>query len=196
MLALTSFFLIAMALYESLEYAFCYGEEKKEQKRLTQLAKRAAHMARNNRSPRAAGEGQESAHLLEGDPSESTRLLDIGEVGESIPLQTFPLSADSDIPQSCASHTIDMQSDSFADSMDDHYLESEEFPSELLDGLSPEELRLNLSFKGDLNPGFLSANQEKVTSSLLREASKNAASSPQSSSIPHPVPDLLDPQHR
>lgn len=62
-----------MALYETMEYALCYNDEKKEQKRLMNLNKQA----RRRMTPRQ----QET----DGDPSESMGLLEM----EEIPLDEF-----------------------------------------------------------------------------------------------------------
>ena len=77
---------VFMAIYESLEYSFCYDEEKKEHiKQMKQYAR--AQLASETY-------GQSPSTSLAGDASESTRLLD----AEEIPLDPI-ISTPSDITQ-------------------------------------------------------------------------------------------------
>ncbi|XP_041373167.1 proprotein convertase subtilisin/kexin type 7-like [Gigantopelta aegis] len=80
-LALACVFCAVMCVYETLEYAFCYNDEKKEHRRKLKLAARAQRLADRSRPEPVNSD----------DITESTGLLQ----AEDIPMETFPLMSSS-----------------------------------------------------------------------------------------------------
>lgn len=88
-------FLFVFAVYETLEYLFCYNEEKKEQSKVIKMLKRAYRRTRQHLyGDSAAANSSETEGLLCNAADDTTGLHDNGSGegaagGEVIPLNTF-----------------------------------------------------------------------------------------------------------
>ncbi len=101
-LVLTSAFCAFMACYETLEYAFCYDEEKKEYENQCRLNREAQRLASSSRRTTSYGGADENRSLLRGDSVEEFEL-------ENMP--TNPADVAAVIEDDAAVASCSMQSD-------------------------------------------------------------------------------------
>ena len=146
-----------MAVYETLEYMCCYGEEKAEYKKQLRLAQQRTAQERQNSEDVAS-----CSHTDSEGQGESTRLLD----AEEIPLEMLPSTLGQQTSNSHpdsyphAGHVTNLsQSDTFLESqplltssnataivseMPQEFTECNSVPLELLQSLSSNEVQMNV----------------------------------------------------
>ena len=114
-------------MYETMEYAFCYDDEKEEYRRMVRLQMRANRLMNQSASQTGNPATNQSA-------SETTHLLGASGGGEAIPLQTF-------------SRTDSIDGATLANNERAPLLPNGDVPPDILKTLSPEEIRLNMSVR-------------------------------------------------
>ena len=141
-----------MAIYESMEYLFCYNEEKTETSKLRKLVTRAHRLARNA----LGSEGNTQNNL-----SESTGLLT-----EEIPMQTFNSEG-----QGSGSEN----SRSYNSSNDESHFDASSISSHVGSRIINEELEMETNLDSSLpvqHNVIASDNQENSSSSSVSVVSK------------------------
>ena len=99
-LVLTGVFATFMAVYESIEYIFCYNNEKKEQEKLMSLNRQAERLAGNRADQTVSPSSSERQTLLHSPSSQD---------GEMIPLQQLSSNhTTASNMQNCASTSTDL----------------------------------------------------------------------------------------
>ncbi|XP_071095808.1 proprotein convertase subtilisin/kexin type 7-like [Haliotis cracherodii] len=121
-LVLACVFCLVMTVYESLEYAMCYNDEKKEHRAKMKLAARAQRLANQN-----------SDNINPDDVNESTGLLQ----SEEIPMQTFSPGVESHDDNSTTTaeqHNLQQQHTQHFDFNSEEFnLDSDQFEDTLFD---------------------------------------------------------------
>ena len=155
-----------LAFYETFEYAFCYDDEKKEHRRRMKLALRAQKMARDNSN---------SSISSNSGANENTRLIP----NECIPMQTLNRPSSSEGAVGGASGPGGAvggasgpgATDDTAEAL--NTIQNPDIPNEILETLSPDEIRLNMS----LGDKLVESLGNKIKEKTSKNKAKNKASS-------------------